>query len=188
MADGNTIKIIRGRRRTFALSWENGGFVCRVPYLAGDRAVRSFLKKNEGWMDRQLAEQARISEYLRREGRLSEAELAALKKAAKKTIPERVAHYAPLVGVSCGRISIRAQQTRWGSCSAKGNLNFNCLLMLAPPEVLDSIVVHELCHRLEMNHSPRFYAKVLKVFPEYRRWNRWLKENGPLLLARLPEP
>ena len=67
----------------------------------------------------------------------------------------------------------------------QSNLNFNCLLMLAPPEVIDSVVVHELCHRKEMNHSPRFYAEVYRVFPEYDKWNKWLKENGGSLLSRM---
>ena len=89
-----------------------------------------------------------------------------------------------VVGVTYGRITIRHQTSRWGSCSAKGNLSFNCLLMLTPPEVIDSVVVHELCHRKEMNHSTAFYAHVLRVFPEYRTWRRWLKDNGPALLLR----
>jgi predicted metal-dependent hydrolase len=59
--------------------------------------------------------------------------------------------------------------------------------MLAPPEVLDSVVVHELCHRIEMNHSERFYREVLRVFPEYHKWNKWLKEHGGALLRRLPD-
>jgi predicted metal-dependent hydrolase len=102
-------------------------------------------------------------------------------------IPERAAHYAALMGVTYGRITIRAQKTRWGSCSSKGNLSFNCLLMLAPPEVLDSVVVHELCHLRVMNHSERFYAEVLRVFPEYREKHGWLKDNGDMLLAMLDD-
>jgi predicted metal-dependent hydrolase len=105
---------------------------------------------------------------------------------ARSVFPERTAHYASLLGVTFGRITLRMQRTRWGSCSAKGNLSFNCLLLLAPPEVLDSVVVHELCHRKHMDHSPAFYAEILRVFPDYDRRDRWLKENGPLLLARLP--
>lgn len=81
---------------------------------------------------------------------------------------------------------IRKQRSKWGSCSSKGNLNFNCLLMPAPPEVLDS-VVRELCHRREMNHSERFHAEVLRVFPEYYKWSRWLKDNGAMLIARMSE-
>ena len=105
---------------------------------------------------------------------------------AKRTIPQRVAYYAPLVGTDYKRISIRKQQTRWGSCSKDGNLNFNALLLLAPPEVMDSVIVHELCHRLEMNHSRKFYENVYRVFPDYDRCDKWLKENGKMLIHRLP--
>lgn len=119
-------------------------------------------------------------------GRLTMEDIRSLAGEAMRVIPERVAYYAPLVGVTYGRITIRNQRSRWGSCSAKGNLNFNCLLMLAPPEVMDSVVVHELCHRKEMNHSSRFYALVRKAFPEYDRWHGWLKEHGSELIKRLP--
>ena len=86
-----------------------------------------------------------------------------------------------MLGVTYGRITIRNQRSKWGSCSSKGNLNFNCLLMLTPPEVIDS----ELCHRKEMNHSERFYAEVLRIFPDYYKWNKWLKENGGAIIARM---
>ena len=99
-------------------------------------------------------------------------------------IPARVAYYAAQIGVSYGRITIRCQRTRWGSCSSAGNLNFNCLLLLAPPRVLDSVVVHELCHRKQMNHSAAFYREVYRVFPDYDRCRLWLRENGGALLAR----
>ena len=109
-------------------------------------------------------------------------EIQKLADQALQVIPQRVAYYAPKVGVTYGKITIRNQKTRWGSCSSRGNLNFNCLLMLAPPEVIDSVVVHELCHRKEMNHSDRFYQEVLRVFPDYWKWNQWLKEHGNQLL------
>ena len=112
-------------------------------------------------------------------------EVKKLADEALKYIPERVKFYAPKVGVTYGKITIRNQRSRWGSCSSKGNLNFNCLLMLTPPEVIDSVVVHELCHRKEMNHSDKFYAEILKVFPDYWKWNKWLKENGNLLIKRM---
>ena len=87
--------------------------------------------------------------------------MKALADQAVKTIPERVRYYAPLIGVTYGKITIRNQRTRWGSCSSKGNLNFNCLLMLAPPEALDSVVVYELCHRKEMNHSKMKWNQLM---------------------------
>ena len=89
------------------------------------------------------------------------------------------------MGVTYGRITIRSQHTLWGSCSSKGNLNFNCLLMLTPPEVLDYVVVHELCHRKEMNHSARFWAEVEHVLSDYEIRRKWLRENGTALISRL---
>ena len=96
-------------------------------------------------------------------------------------IPQRVAYYAGIVGVTYGRITIRSQKTRWGSCSSGGNLNFNCRLMKAPTSVLDYVIVHELCHRLEMNHSSRFWALVEQVMPDYRVHRKWLREHGSSL-------
>ena len=80
-----------------------------------------------------------------------------------------------------GRISIREQKTRWGSCSSKGNLNFNWRLILAPEEVLNYVVVHELAHRREMNHSKAFYAIVESVLPDYRTARKWLRDKGQTL-------
>lgn len=64
-------------------------------------------------------------------------------------------------------------------------MNFNCLLMKTPPEVLDYVVVHELCHRKEMNHSPRFWAEVERVLPEYKKARKWLKENGGNIIGSM---
>ena len=90
----------------------------------------------------------------------------------------RVAYYAEKLGVSYGKITLRQQKTRWGSCSSEKNLNFNWKLILAPPEVLDYVVVHELCHLKEMNHSKAFWDEVGKVMPNYETHKLWLKENG----------
>ena len=115
---------------------------------------------------------------------LSEEELKGLAKKALQIIPERVEYFSKLVGVSYGHITIRNQKTRWGSCSSKGNLNFNCLLMLTPPEVLDYVVVHELCHRKEMNHSKAFWSEVEKVIPNYRKLRKWLSDEGHSIFLR----
>ena len=108
-----------------------------------------------------------------------------LREKARAVVTEKVQYYAPLVGVTYNQIAIRAQHTRWGSCSNKGNLNFNCLLALVPPEVLDYVVVHELCHRKELNHSERFWNEVTKILPDYKVRKKWLKDNGSNLIARL---
>ena len=112
-------------------------------------------------------------------------EVAELAEKAAEVLPEKVSRFAQQLGVSYGRITIRSQRTRWGSCSAKGNLNFNCLLMLCPEEVQDYVVIHELCHRKEMNHSTVFWAEVERHCPDYRVHRKWLKDNGASLISRL---
>lgn len=150
-----------------------------------EKQIESFVRTNESWIAKRLKRLEEAQKELSSVKKLSMDEIRALADQAIKVIPERVAYYAPLIGVTYGRITIRNQRSKWGSCSSKGNLNFNCLLMLTPPEVLDSIVVHELCHRKEMNHSERFYAEVLRVFPDYWKWHKWLKDNGQMLMNRM---
>ena len=100
----------------------------------------------------------------------------------KKELPPIVADYASLMGVTYGKITIRHQKTRWGSCSSKGNLNFNCSLMLAPPKVRDYVIIHELAHRRQMNHSSAFWNIVEHYMPDYRKARQWLTQHGSELL------
>lgn len=109
-------------------------------------------------------------------------QIAALEKryrrAAHEYIPARVAYFQQFTGGSYDKITIRDQKTRWGSCSSNGTLSFNYRLMLAPPKILDYVVVHELCHLKHMNHSPAFWHAVEDVLPDYRERKQWLKEHG----------
>ena len=178
-------RVIRSNRKNLSLEINEKGLTIRAPKRATAAEINSFLIKNEKWILKNLEKYKKRQEKYIGIERLTEQELNELADRALKYIPERVKYYAPIVGVTYGRITIRNQKTRWGSCSSKGNLNFNCLLMLTPPEVIDSIVVHELCHRKEMNHSERFYSEVLRVFPEYYKWNKWLKENGDKIMYRM---
>ena len=184
------MKIIRSKKRktiSIELS-EELELIVRVPYRMSSSDIDRFIEAHKDWIARNRERLSRrIAGWNKNASpRLTEDELRSLKARAREYIPLRVRHYAGLIGVSYGRITIRSQRTRWGSCSAKGNLNFNCLLMLAPPEVLDSVVVHELCHRRHMDHSRAFYAEVYRVFPDYDIWDRWLKEHGRELMRRLP--
>ena len=178
-------ELIRSDRKTVGLQIRDGRLIVRAPRRMSRQAVEAILAEKRSWIENHLR---KAREQLMNEApKLSSSELYSLAQKALDVIPERVKHYAALVGVDYGRVTIRAQKTRWGSCSTKGNLNFNCLLMLAPPETLDAVVVHELCHRKVMNHSPAFYAEVLRVMPDYYERDRWLKENGSQLLRRLPQ-
>lgn len=178
-------ELIRSKRKTLAIEIKSDGrVVVRAPMRMPKRDIERFLSEKSDWIRKSrakvLAKQAQ--EQADPISALTDTQLRNLKKRASVVIPERVAHFAPLVGVDYGNITIRSQKTRWGSCSSKGNLNFNCLLLLAPPEVLDYVVVHELCHRKHMNHSPRFWAEVARVMPDYKTHVKWLRNNGSRLM------
>lgn len=96
---------------------------------------------------------------------------------AKVRLEERVRLYAGKIGVRPNRITLREQKTKWGSCSSLHNLNFNWKLIMAPPQALDYVVVHELCHLHEFNHSSRFWSLVADQLPDYEVWKKWLKEH-----------
>ena len=183
---GREVKIIRSNRRSIALEIKSSGeVVVRAPKRMPEVEIRAFVESKSAWLTKHLQKKEREIEALQEEGRFTEEEIKKLTYLAKKVIPEKASYYARLMGVDYGRISIRKQRSRWGSCSREGNLNFNCLLMMAPPEVLDYVVVHELSHRLEMNHSVRFWAQVEKVIPDYRGPRKWLKEHGSQLMLRM---
>ncbi len=178
-------KIIRSRRKSFGLEVNTNGLIVRAPLQASDADINMFISQHKDWIDEHLAKVEEEQKSMEQLEPLTMEDIRALADKALKIIPERVRFYAPKVGVTYGRITIRNQRTRWGSCSSKGNLNFNCLLMLAPPEVIDSVVVHELCHLKVMNHSGDFYTEVLRIFPDYWKWDKWLKENGAQLMRRM---
>ena len=184
-AQGYEVKIIRSRRRTLSARIKGETLVVEVPYGTSDQEINEFLNKHRRWIHNHLEKARASAQEAEAEGKLTMEEIQMLADQALKYIPDRVRYYASKMGVTYGRITIRNQKTRWGSCSSKGNLNFNCLLMLCPREVIDSVVVHELAHRIEMNHSGRFYDIVLHAFPDYWTCDRWLKENGPVLLKRM---
>ena len=176
-------RIIRSDRKTLALQITDDGLVVRAPRRMPAWKIRQFIEEKKNWIEKHL--QKRTMQPA--QPVFTQSQLQELADRASTHIPERAARYAGRLGVTYNRITIRAQHTRWGSCSRVGNLNFNCLLMLAPPSVLDYVVIHELCHRLEMNHSARFWALVESLCPDYRTCRKWLKETGSTLIHRLPK-
>ena len=178
-------RIIRSSRKTVAIEiTPRGEILVRCPNRMATREIHQFVESKSHWI------QAHLEKICSHSGTpsLTPEEHKALIREAKEYLPARVRFWATQMGATVERITIRSQKTRWGSCSASGNLSFNCLLMLAPEAVRDYVIVHELCHRKEMNHSPRFWTAVETVFPDYPVCKKWLKENGTVLLAKLPEP
>lgn len=180
------IHIIKSRRRSLSISvTPREEVIVRAPVFLSDAELRRIIDEKTPWIRTKLENVRNINRQSANEGFLSGEDIKRLTEEAAEYIPGRCRYYAKLIGVGYGRISIRHQKTRWGSCSSEGSLSFNCLLMLCPPGAIDSVVVHELCHRKHMRHSRDFYAEIRKVFPEYDKWNKWLRENGAVLLCRM---
>lgn len=174
--------IIRSNRKTVAIQiTADGQILLRCPNRMTQQEVLRFAESKRDWIEKHLATlsaQPSLPPF-------TEAELHALAVQIKPRIAERTAYFAALLEVTYGRITVRCQRSRWGSCSSEGNLNFNCLLALVPEDVLDYVVVHELCHLLEMNHSPAFWSNVERLLPDYKKQRQWLKDNGGALISRL---
>jgi predicted metal-dependent hydrolase len=180
------IQLIRSERRTVSIEIKRDGEVLvRAPKHMTGKEIQNFIQSKSEWLNQHLKKVETEKNAFQEMGMFSEVEIRKMIQLAKKILPVKVAYYARVLNVDYGAISIRRQKTRWGSCSREGNLNFNCLLMMTPEAVMDYVVVHELCHRLEMNHSARFWAHVANVLPNYQEPRKWLKEQGGILVLRM---
>ena len=177
--------IIKSNRKTVSLEIRpDGKLTVRAPQRMTYKEIEAFVNSKSEWIEKALEKYRNISENS--EPEYTVGELEEFTRLAKAIIPQRVRFFADLMGVTYNKISIRHPKTMWGSCSSKGNLSFSCLLTQMPPEILDSVVVHELSHRKHMNHSKEFYAEILRVMPDYYERERWLKKNGVYYSRRLP--
>ena len=169
-------ELIRSKRKSLALQVKGDGtVVVRAPLRLSEDKIDRFVREHLDWIEKQ---KDRIQELSGKRHVITEQERADGIQKALKIFPERTAFFAERMGVDYGRITVREQKTRWGSCSQKGNLNFNWKLALMPEEILDYLVVHELAHRVEMNHSPAFWAVVAEEIPDYKTRREWLRQNG----------
>ncbi len=170
-------KLTYSDRKSLSLTVSDGGIIqVRAPYGLPRTFIEKFVREKQGWIRKQMED---VQEGMEKIGPpLTMPERGQYLSQAKEYFPERVAYYAQLLQVDVGRITIREQKTRWGSCSSKGNLNFNWRLMLAPEEIRDYVVLHEIAHRKELNHSPAFWKIVESVMPDYEDRKQWLKDHG----------
>ena len=172
------LSVVRSARKTIGLQvCENGDAVLRIPNQLSADALQKFLDSEHAWIWKKVEQMQTRMEQRQETGAVPVGELSRdeLEK-IKKKIESRVNAYKKVMGVTIGWITIRNQKTRWGSCSSKGNVNFNYLLYYLPEELLDYVVVHELAHRRHMDHSQRFWEEVEKYCPDYRNCRKKLKE------------
>lgn len=179
-------EVVRSKRRTVALEVSRDGAVkLRLPYRYPEKMALEFLERKKSWLFRAVEEVSRRNEREREAQAacpvITPAEEQAYRSRAKVILTQKADYFAKKMGVTYEKLTVKDQKTRWGSCSAKGNLNFNWHIILAPEPVTDYVVIHELAHRIHMNHSAAFYQTIAAVMPDYRRQERWLKEHGDSL-------
>lgn len=188
--DNTNIEIIRSKRKTIAIEiTKKLQVLVRAPLRMLESDIQRFINKNTLWIEKHIKLMKEKIEKLEQQEynaiKLTAEEIRQLAEQALTVITERVVFYSQIMNVTIGKITIKNQVSRWGSCSNKGNLNFNCLLMLMPSDVIDYVVVHELCHRKEMNHSVKFWAEVAQVLPNYKVQKKWLKDNGNAIMKKV---
>ncbi len=181
------VSVIKSKRKTISIQVKPNEVIIRAPIKMKENEIEKFAESKRIWIEKHLQSLSEKQKLFKNIEPYSDEEIKSFIKKAKAEIPERVEFYAEKIGVTYNRITIRCQRTRWGSCSSKGNLNFNCLLILLPDEIIDSVIVHELCHRKQMNHSAKFYAEIEKVFPDYKSCHAWLNQNGNKYMSRIPK-
>lgn len=173
-----SVKIRRSARKTVALEVKTSGeVIARVPNQFPATDVEAFIERHRVWILKKV-ELAKTRELKRQELAFPKIEELTAKdiEDIQKKMLEMTMFYAEKMKVSVGRITIRNQKTRWGSCSSKGNLNFNYRVYFLPEELLEYVIVHELAHRRHMNHSKEFWEEVAIFFPDYKACRERLKE------------
>ncbi len=166
-------KIIRSKRKTVAVQVNSDGeVIVRAPRFYPAGRIDSFVKSKTDWiLKAQEKQRCRKDSF----AELTENEIKALKLSAKRVLNEKVDYYSQIMGVKPNSVKITSAQKRFGSCNSKGNVCFSYRLMLFPDEAIDYVVVHELAHLTELNHSKAFYNIVMRVLPDYKTRERLLK-------------
>lgn len=173
-------RVIRSDRRTLSLQiTREGEVLVRAPRRATNASIEAFVKQHRVWIERRLASHVEVEP-------MSEEERTELLTKAKSVLPERLAYWAAILKVEYSRVSVRLQRTRWGSCGANGAISLNALLITVPAFVCDYVLVHELCHRRELNHSRNFWKRVCEVFPRADEARAWLKAHEQEYIGRIP--
>ena len=191
------IELVRSSRRSLAAEIRpDGQVLVRAPKRYPEYLILDFLKRRRDWI---LSHQMKVRQknsLQKKQGEEKYLELIAesgsgkkaiekMRQKTRKLLSEKVPVFAAKIGVTYGKITVRAMKSRWGSCSIRGDLSFNLLISELPEEIADYVIVHELCHRREMNHSGRFWQLVQKQDPDCLRHRKYLREQGGQLILLL---
>lgn len=175
-----TIKRRRGSHNISLRVLPGGEVTVNAPYWIPITAINAFINRQSAW----LTDKINLLKNVPKPRSRSEiiAEYSKLKSQAKKLATQRLDYYNHYYNFSYQRVSIRNQSSRWGSCSHSGTLSFNYRIALLEPEFRDYIIVHELCHLGQMNHSPAFWTLVSKTFPNHKKLRKLLRTKHLNLL------
>ena len=177
-------ELIRSDRKTLGLQVKDGRIIVRAPHRASVQQIERFVREHEAWIENALSRQAAKKAAHPEPTATERTEYIRL---AKEMLPRRTAFWSERMGLTPTQIRITSAQRRFGSCSSEGHICYSWRLMQYPPEAIDYVVVHELCHRLHMDHSREFWKEVGRVLPDYKERRKWLKENGRFYVESLNE-
>lgn len=170
-------QLIRCRRKSIGLIVTRAAkLVVRAPHWVSIHEINRLVAQKSSWIIKKQESAQKRQELP--QITLTKAQKMAYKAQALDRLTQRVQYYAGLANLTYKTIRVGNARTRWGSCSSKGGLVFNWRLILMPERILDYLVVHELMHLKQQNHSKRFWQEVEAVIPDYKQDERWLKENG----------
>lgn len=167
------LEIIYSNRKTISITVKEGGVIVRAPRGISQARIDSFINKNLAWIEKRIEITKNQHDPI---ASMTDAQIKQLRELARTYLTAKTEEYSEIMGLKFGRITITGAKTRFGSCSSKGNISYSYRLMLYPEAAIDYVVVHELAHLVEMNHSRRFYAIVEKVLPDYKERVKLLKK------------
>lgn len=165
--------VIYSKRKTISLVIKSGELIVRAPFGTRPSKIKELVDSHQSWIEKGIAKT--ISRA--KEQEITKEEEMLLRKKAKEILPIKTRYYADIMGLKYGRITITGAKTRFGSCSSQGNISYSFRLMKYPDEAIDYVVVHELAHLIELNHSDRFWSIVAAVFPDYKKRKKLLKSK-----------
>lgn len=165
-------EILYSKRKTVCITVKDNKVIVKSPIGTAKRRLDELVIKHKGWIEKQLSRQ---NDQILKDSILNDEQIKALRKKAKLTLTDKTTRFAKNMGLSFGRITITSAKTRFGSCSSKGNIAYSWRLMLYPEEAQDYVVVHELAHLIEMNHSAKFWRIVERYLPDYKSRKIMLK-------------